>query len=185
MKYLKAASFSFLVLVILLSSCKNSYSPGSYDEKLDDIVKGVYFGMAKEDFFTHCWDMNQEGQTHHGTIANMVMYVDSLNFSPKSVINFYPEFYNDKVSEMPMLFYYHAWSPWNKNVLKQDSLHIQAVRFFEMKYGVPFEKKEAKPGFDIYYKTIGPLVIRIYKDQDEMLVKADIKNTAYMAPTEK
>lgn len=169
-----------LLLAFCMSSCKSEYKPGSYAEELDDIVKGVYFGMSKDDFFKHCWDLNQEGLTHHGTIANMVMYVDSSNFAPKAVINFYPKFSNDVVSEMPVIYYYHAWAPWNKNELKQDSLQMQVVRYYERKYDTKLEKKEAKHGYDVYYKVIGPLMVRVYKDQDEMLVKADIRNSVYM-----
>jgi len=176
---------SFLTILLTICSCKTEYTPGSYDEKLDNIVKGVYFGMDKDDFFKHCWDLNQEGLTHHGTIANMVMYVDSLNFEPKAVINFYPKFHEDVVSEMPIVYYYHAWAPWNKNELKQDSLQMQVVRYYEHKYDAKFEKKSAKPGYDVYYKVIGPVMVRVYKDQDEMLVKADIRNSVYMEDKEK
>lgn len=170
--------FSFL---ICLSSCKDASKPGGYNEALDDLEKGVYFGMEKEDFFTHCWDMNQSGETHHGTIGNMVMYVDSINYDPKVVINFYPKFVDNKISEMPMIFYFHAWAPWNTKELSQDSLQLQVVKYFENKYEVAFEKMESKPGYDIYYKAFGPLKVRVYKDQDNMKVMADIMHRHYMS----
>ena len=67
-----------------------------YDKSYDELVKGLYFGMEKKAFFDHCWDLNQKGETHHGTIDNNVMYVDSVNFTPKVIVNFYPEFFRRK-----------------------------------------------------------------------------------------
>jgi len=177
---IKEVGILVLVCMMVVYSCQTkTYTPGSYDESLDDLVKGIYFGMEKEDFYKHCWDLNQEGETNHGTIANMVMYVDSVNFTPKSVINFYPKFEKGKISELPMIFYYHSWAPWNKNELQQDSLQQEVVRFFENKYEVKFDKKLAREDNYVYYKSIGPLLVRVYNDIDEMMVKADIRNAAY------
>jgi len=170
-----------LSLLLGVTSCKNVSSNEPYDESLDDLVKGIYFGMERKDFFDHCWDMNQAGDTHHGTIANMVMYIDSINYDPKTVINFYPKFEKDLISELNMIYYYHAWAPWNKNELKQDSLQMEVVRYFENRYETSFEKKEARPGYDVYYSHVNPLLIRVYKDRDEMLVKADIIHSGYQA----
>lgn len=177
---LKVFYFLLACFFLVFTSCKDPYLPGNYSESLDDIEKGVYFGMEKEDFFTHCWDMNQAGETHHGTIGNMVMYMDSINYSPKVVINFYPKFIEDKISEMPMIFYFNAWAPWNTKELSQDSLQRQVVNYFEKKYEMTFDKLESKPGFDIYYKAVGPLKVRVYKDQGKMMVKADIMHRHYM-----
>lgn len=181
---LKALYFFAACTLVMCLGCKDSFTPGNYNESLDNLEKGVYFGMEKEDFFTHCWDMNQAGETHHGTIGNMVMYMDSTNYSPKVVINFYPKFNEGKISEMPMIFYYHAWAPWNASELPQDSLQMQIVRYFENKYEVSFDKLESRPGFDIYYKAIGPLKVRVYKDQDKMKVNADIMHKFYMSEEE-
>lgn len=172
----------YFVLLSAFLACKpEKYSPGSYDERLDDLAMGLYFGMERQDFLDHCWDLNQEGKTHHGTIGNMVMYIDSSNYDPKVVINFYPKFNeNQEISELPMIFYYHAWAPWNKNELKQDTLQQQVVRFFSKRYDVEFEKTQAKEGYDVYHKIKGPVMIRVYKAEDEMLVKADIRNSVYM-----
>lgn len=167
-------------LMLMCHSCKNPSSTADYDESLDDLVKGVYFGMTKDDFFKHCWDMNQVGETNHGTIGNMVMYKDSINFDPKVVINFYPEFVDDKISELPMIFYFHAWAPWNKAELPQEKLEQQVKTFFEKRYNMTMEKKDAGNGKHVYFKVVGPLMIRVYKDSDDMLIKADIRNSVYM-----
>lgn len=160
-----------LILLIGVFSCESNY-----DESMDDLIMGLYFGMEKDAFFKHCWDLNQEGKAHHGTKDNNVMYMDSINFDPKVVINFYPRFTDDKISALPMSFYFKGWAPWNKNELRQDSLQMQVVRFFEKKYGPGFKEKKVGNGDIAYYKVIGPLTIRVYKDTDEMFVKADIQN---------
>ena len=183
-KVIKYISYT-LLLFSLFVSCKSEMVPGSYDESLDNLLKGLYFGMERQDFFDHCWDLNQEGETNHGTIANMVMYVDSVNFTPNVVVNFYPKFVNDKISELSVIYYYNSWAPWNKTELPQDSLHSQVVKFLENKYNASFDVKKDKRGNKVYYKLIGPLLVRAYKDQDEMLIKADIINAAYRKQEDK
>jgi len=174
---------SFLSAFLLISffSCTQGGSGfGNYDEELDDIVMGIYFGMEKQDFLDHCWDLNQEGKTAHGTINNMVMYQDSLNFDPKVIVNFYPAFEKGVISEMPYIFYFNAWSPWNADELSQDKLYEQVIAFFEKKYDTKLEIKDAPNGKHLHYKTLGPLMIRVYRDTDQMKVFADVRNFAYM-----
>ena len=167
---------AFLIFIILSAgACKNV----NYDESLDDLVHGLYFGMDKDAFFKHCWDLNQEGITGHGTLDNNVMYEDSVNFEPKVVINFYPEFAENKISEFPMSFYFKGWAPWTKKELNQDRLQKQVLQFFEKKYEITFEEKKFPNGQIAYFKVIGSLTIRVYKDIDEMLVKADIKHAKF------
>ena len=164
-----------LVCVLLglgIQSCKDN----SHDEALDDLVQGLYFGMEKDVFFKHCWDLNQEGITGHGTLNNNVMYEDSVNFDPLVVVNFYPEFVDDKIAELPMSFYFKGWSPWTKKELNQNRLKEQVLKFFQKKYGPDFKEKKLPNGDIAYYKVMKPVTIRIYNDVDEMLVKADIKN---------
>jgi len=176
--------FNGLLAIILLAlsfSCSNQKkSYDNYNEELDDIVMGIYFGMEKQDFLDHCWDLNQEGKTAHGTIGNMVMYVDSLNFESKAIVNFYPKFEKDAISEMPFIFYYNAWAPWNSHELNQEDLYQETIKFFENKYDTVLEKKEAPNGKHLHFKVVGPLMIRVYKDTDEMKVNADVRNYAYM-----
>ncbi len=169
---------SILFLATTFSCNKNATN--TYDDSLDDIVMGIYFGMERKDFLDHCWDLNQDGKTHHGTIGNMVMYVDSLNYDPKVVVNFFPKFEKDVIAEMPHIFYFSAWSPWNKEELKQEKLYQQVIKYFEKKYNTTLEKKEAPNGKFLHYKTLGPIMIRVYKDIDEMKVNADVRHLTYM-----
>lgn len=162
------------MFLLVGTACENNY-----DESLDNLVHGLYFGMEKEAFFKHCWDLNQEGKTGHGTMDNNVMYEDSMNFEPKVVINFYPKFVDDKISTFPMSFYFKGWSPWKKNQLSQDLLMKQVLSFFEKKYETKFKEKKLPGGAIAYYSVIKPLTIRIYKDVDEMLVNADIKHDVF------
>lgn len=168
------ATLTFMVIGVC--SCTTDTS---YDETLDDLVLGIYFGMDKDEFFKHCWDLNQNGHAQHGSLNNNVMYYDSINFKPKVVINFYPKFVDNKISELPFSFYFKGWSPWNKHTLTQDKLISQVVDWFEKKYNTPFKSKEVN-GQTVYYQIIGPLTIRVYPDIDEMLIKADIKHKYFM-----
>ncbi|MEL6988455.1 MAG: hypothetical protein AAGK97_11580 [Bacteroidota bacterium] len=170
-------SIKWIVIVFLFMACHNQHA------KIDtsQIVKGVYFGMDADTFFKHCWDMNQKGETHHGSLDNNVMYVDSLNFSDIVNINFYPKFNEDrKISIMPMKFSYRNWNIWSKEKYSQDKLQKEVVKFFEMKYGEGFNSKEIDENHTGYFKVIGPLTIRVFKDFDEMIVKADLKHKDFV-----
>ena len=176
MNYLKGMVLFLFIAPLLLSNCKND----GYTPEMDQLVKGIYFGMDKDVFFKHCWDMNQVGETHHGSLDNSVMYLDSLNFSKDVLINFYPEF-NEKreIKKLPLKFYYRGWSPWNKNKLTQNGLQKEVVKFMEQKYGEGFKEKVIDEKHTAYYKVIGPIVIRVYKDIDEMIVRADISHDKF------
>ena len=178
---------SLASLILISFSCGSgggaSYG-AEYDESLDDIVMGVYFGMERKDFLDHCWELNQEGKTRHGTIGNMVMYVDSLNFTPKVVTNFYPKFEENVISEMPFIFYFNAWAPWNMDELKQEDLYQQVIKYFEHKYEISLERKDAPNGKHLHYNRVGPLMVRVFKDKDEMKVHADVRNFAYIQKEE-
>jgi len=170
-----------IVLYVITFSCnKGTTASSDYDEALDDIVMGVYFGMEQKDFFDHCWELNQEGKTGHGTIGNMVMYPDSLNFDPKVIVNFYPKFEKNVISEMPFIFYFKAWAPWNKKELTQEKLYQQVIKFFEKKYDTTLEKQDAPNGKHLHLKQMGSVMVRVYKDIDEMKVNADIRHLKYM-----
>ena len=171
---------SVLLLVMTFSCNDSKVSNSNYDETLDDLEMGVYLGMEQKDFLDHCWDLNQEGKTAHGTIGNMVMYVDSLNYEPKVIINFYPKFENGVISEMPYIYYFHAWAPWNKNELTQEKLYQQVIKYYEKKYDTKLEKQDAPNGKYLHFKQLGPLMVRVYKDIDEMKVNADVRNINYM-----
>lgn len=168
---------AFAVILLFSTACKNI----NYDASLDDLVHGLYFGMERDAFFKHCWDLNQEGITGHGTMDNNVMYEDSMNFEPKVVINFYPEFVEDKIATFPMSFYFKTWAPWNKKELSQDRLEKQVLKYFENKYEIQMEEKELPSGKKVYYKVLKPITIRVFKDFDEMLVKADIQHANFQA----
>jgi hypothetical protein len=170
-------SISILTILLLTSSCKQN----AVTEGADDIVFGVHFGMEKEAFFKHCWELNQEKKTGHGTIDNNVMYEDSTNFEHLVVVNFYPDFVENKIAKMPMSFYYKGWAPWNKTELTQDQLLGEIVKWFEMKYGGSFKEKQVTQSQKAFYKVLGPITVRVYKDAfDEMLVRADISHAGFL-----
>ena len=46
-------------------------------------------------------------------------------------MNFYPEFVDGKISEMPVQFLYNGWSPWTKS-LSADSLQVEILKWYEI-----------------------------------------------------
>ncbi len=153
-------------------SCKDTYS----EDNLEDLVMGLYFGMEKKEFYDHCWELNKLGKAHHGSLNNEVMYMDSVNFNHTVSVNFFPAFVDGVITELPMTFYYAGWAPWNTDKLDQDSLLLEVKSWLEIKFGDGFVEKKLSNNDVGYYKVDGPRTIRLYKDKNEMLVKADIKH---------
>jgi hypothetical protein len=85
-------------------------------------------------------------------------------------MDFYPEFIDGKISEMPVEFLYNGWAPWNKS-LSADSLQTEVLKWYEKQYcGGFLEVKHPKRGI-AYVKINGNRQISIFKE-DEMHVWA-------------
>lgn len=139
----------------------------------DSIFLGIYFGMTNKDFFGHCWTLNKKGIISDGNNNTMVLYrIDSALKHPASM-NFYPDFYENKIFRMRVSFQYNAWAPWNKNQFA-DSLLPDVVNLYKQWYpdGNDFiELTDARKG-TIYVKVDGNRRITIGKF-DDMLVKVE------------
>jgi hypothetical protein len=88
-------------------------------------------------------------------------------------MNFFPDFYQDKIFKMRTEFSYDAWAPWNKaqstDVLLPDVLEYFQKRFPE---GNPFITIPDSSRGTIHVKLDGNRRIVIRKS-DERVVKAD------------
>lgn len=148
-----------------------------YDHKLDSIFLGINFGMERQAFYDRCMILNKEGKTIQGTHNTSVLYIDNENFKLPVDMNFYPNFYKEKIFAMPVYFNYKAWAPWNKE-LQSDSLILEVKNLLEKWFGTGFVEKKLNSGRIGYYKIDHPRIITI-KIRDEQFVDVLIENIKY------
>lgn len=180
-----------LITAYIISSC----SPKSkYDRMLerelesgvryDSLFMGLYLGMPEKEFYTQCWKLNSKGLIRQGTRNMSVEYQlkDELNYP--GTMDFYPEFINGKIFEMPVRFLYNGWAPWNKK-LCSDSLQVQVLKFMKKSYGEDFmEVSHPKRGI-AYVKINGNRRISIFKENEmyvwvvftDMIVQKEVNSS--------
>lgn len=136
----------------------------------DSIFFGMYMGMPSEDFFARCLELNRQHVLTNNTDGRKVQcYIKGED--PEIIMNFYPNFKDNTIAEMPVEFHYPSWSPWNKDRWS-DKLLLRVVSIFERWYGKGFLKLEDKERGVIYVKIDGnrQIVIGI---KDDQFVKAN------------
>jgi hypothetical protein len=170
-------------IAVIISFCSCSSAGSEYTElvktelakgrRVDSLFLGISFGMTSKTFFGYCWELNKKGIITDGANNTMVLYkIDSALKYPASM-NFYPDFYENKIFNMRVTFQYNAWAPWNK-ILFSDSLLNDVLRLYKNWYpgGNEFIKITDKEKGAIYVKVDGNRRITVGKF-DDMIVKAD------------
>jgi len=150
---------------------KNELSSG---KRTDSLFFGIYFGMSSKQFFGYCWELNKKGVFTDGVNNMYVLYkLKNNELKHPASMNFYPDFYQNKIYKMRVNFQYDSWAPWNKQ-LYADSLLPDVLRLYENWYskGNSFIKINDKEKGTIYVKIDGNRRITIGRYND-MLVKVD------------
>lgn len=160
----------------MITGCRNG-GTGDYDTSLDSIFLGLHFGMKRQEFFDKCMELNKSHQTTQGTQNTSVLYIDRENFKLPVDMNFYPNFFEERIYAMPVYFNYKAWAPWNRE-LQSDYLLKEVKVLLEKWYGKGFQEKKLNSGKMAYYKVDGPRIITL-KMRDEQYVDVLIENTRY------
>jgi len=178
---MKRVNAGWLVLVIIFGSAIYGCSPKArYERKLkqelasgvrnDSIFLGIFFGMTHKDFYLHCWNMNKRGYIKQGPDNKSVEYRVKDELKYPGTMNFYPEFIDEKIAEMPVKFIYTGWAPWNRT-LSSDSLQIDVLHWVEREFGDSFIKVDHPKRGSAYIKLDGNRRITIFKE-NEMIVWA-------------
>jgi len=150
----------------------------------DTLFLDVHFGMSKKDFYVHCWQLNKEGIVWQGSKNMTVLYeIDELPYP--ATMDFYPNFHNDTIYEMPVTFIYKGWAPWNKH-LSSDSLQLEVVDLLEQWHGDGFIEVEHPQRGATFVKVDGNRRILVWKDNDsdvkalytDLLIKKELENSA-------
>ena len=146
-------------------------------KRVDSLFFGIRFGMTRKEFYAHCWELNKKGLFTDGQNNMAVLYKLNHNeLRHNGSMNFYPEFYKNRIVKMPVTFQYDAWAPWNKNLFA-DSLKEDVVNLYKKWYpnGNPFIKMDDDKKGTIYIKVDGNRRITIGRYND-LQVKVDYTN---------
>jgi hypothetical protein len=172
-----------LFIVVMITSCtdssfrqyetlmKNELASG---KRTDSLFFGIYFGMTSKQFFGHCWELNRKGIFTDGVNNMYVLYkLKNNELQYPASMNFYPDFFQNKIYKMRVNFQYDSWAPWNKQ-LYADSLLPDVLKLYKSWYtrGNPFIKINDKEKGALYVKVDGNRRITIGRYND-MLVKVD------------
>lgn len=150
----------------------------------DTMFMGLYLGMTEKEFYRHCWELNAQGLIRQSMRNTTVEYQIKKELKYPGTMDFYPEFVDGKIYEMPVRYLYNGWAPWNKK-LSADSLQLDILEWYKKQYGGGFlEVKHPKRG-TAFVKIDGNRQISIFKEDDlhvwavftDMLVKKEVSDT--------
>ena len=134
-------------------------------ERNDSLFLGIRLGMTNKDFFAHCWELNKQQLIKQGNTNTSVEY-EMAELKHPALMNFYPTFFENEIHEMPVMFNYKAWAPWNKE-LWSDSLMLDVKHLMEKWHGQGFIKMEHPEKGIRYVKVDDNRRIMIWKENDE------------------
>lgn len=140
--------------------------------RADSLFLGYYFGMTKKAFMDHSWELNKEGViSGYSTIGHTFTELEY-----PALMEFFPEFHDDRIVRMPVKIEYRGWAPWNDH-LAPEVLMTDLVKHYEETYGEQFDeirneevggKEEMGMGVEIgdvtYVSIRGNRQIRIFKE---------------------
>lgn len=156
-------------LAIALASCGKSEYTRLVERELakgdrkDSLFLGLKFGMSRKDFFDRCTILNKEHVTTLGMRNSNVLYTikDSVGLI---YMHFFPEFHNDTIFQMPMIFTYANWSPFHKQT-QPDSLLEKTKAIMLTWYGGEFIKVPREEFNDFaYVKVDGNRRVTLFKE---------------------
>jgi hypothetical protein len=184
MKIKRKYSIYLSAIAVIITICSCSTSGGEQYDKLvkkelakgtrvDSLFLGIGFGMTSKEFFGYCWELNKKGLLTDGNNNTAVLYKIDKELKYPASMNFYPDFYDNKISGMRVGFQYNAWAPWNKAQFA-DSLLPDVLKMYKKWYpqGNDFITITDKVKGTIYVKVDGNRRITIGRYND-MLVKVD------------
>jgi hypothetical protein len=186
--------FKPILLLVCISSFFSCNRRSEYHKMvIRELAKGVRYdtlffdislGMTSEDFYSHCWDLNREGLIRQGA-SNTTVYYQVKDFKYPAGMDFYPAFYKDRIYEMPVVFSYDGWVPWNKSQ-QADSLKIEVLDLMEEWFGTGFIEIENPNynGGNAFVKVDGNRRIFIY-NVDESKVYVDFVDLLVLKEVEK
>ncbi len=161
-----------MLVVLSLSYCSEK---AKYEQLVEDglesgvrhdsLFLGLWLGMSSEEFYKKCWELNKEGLVRQGDGNASVLYELKDELKATVDVHFYPEFYKDKIYQMPVTFLYKGWAPWNQQY-SGDTLHRELLGVFERWYGKGFIEVDNELKGKAFVKVDGNRRISLYKGKN-------------------
>ena len=133
--------------------------------RVDSLFLGLKLGMSTRAFYSQCWELNRLGEVRQG-LNNTTVFYPLKDLKYPAEMNFYPNFIDDRISEMPVRINYKDWAPWQRHLFS-DSLQLDVLRLLERWYGKGFIEVRNRHGNVTYVKVDGNRQISIYKNDDD------------------
>lgn len=170
-----SGSVFLLIPAFLFAGCfKSEYTrlverELSRNVRYDSLFFGLKFGTTRKEFYEQCWALNREHILTMGMKNSNVLY--SMKDSTGIIqMHFYPEFIDNKIVQVPVIFSYENWAPWNRQT-QSDSLQLRIKKLLDNWYGTGFIRVEREGLGDFaFVKVDGNRRITIFRD-GEMEVK--------------
>jgi hypothetical protein len=169
----RCAFWLLIGLVMFINACDKRKSM-SNDKKLDSLFLGISMGMEKKAFYDYCWQKNKEKIFKHGPTNQSVEYRLATELSSPVFMQFYPSFHDERIYEMPVLFNYESWAPWNKE-FSSDTLLVEILPLFKKWYGDDFKTLQHPTMGTVYYQMKGRRRINLFI-RDDQFVQAVFTN---------
>jgi hypothetical protein len=129
----------------------------------EDLFLDIRFGMGRKEFYGTCWEHNKNGILVNGDHYLQIQYLPTVASGKSVVMNFYPEFEEDKLFFMPMEFGYTQWFPGNEE-FTNEKLIVDVVDLLESWYGDGFfEVSDKDKKISAMVKIDGNRLIRVFK----------------------
>ena len=122
------------------------------------------FGMTKKEFYAHCWDLHKKGLVREG-LGGASVHFELRRNNKTYDVNFYPNFYKDKIVSLPVEYRYAAFAPWNPKY-NLDTLLMEVLQLYKEEYGDDFLEiyVERDGRGKTFVRVDGNRRISIYKD---------------------
>jgi hypothetical protein len=156
-----------LMAIVLLLSC-NENKHADRDQVYDSLSLGIHLGMGRQDFYEHCAELNRQKVFTHGPTNTSVQFTLTNELDEPVIMSFYPDFYKDKIVDMPVTFSYQRWAPWNKEY-SAEMLLPKMLGIFERWYGKDFKLMEHPVQGTLYYKMDGKRRINLFIRDDQFV----------------
>jgi len=159
--------FAIALAIVAMSCDSKKFKFGvSAKENYDSLFLGLYLGMDQKAFFDRCFELNSQKIATNGRSVQSVLYVMEDELDHRVNMQFYPVFYKDKIIEMPVVFTFEGWAPWNKE-FSSDSLLAQLLPVFEKWYGEGFKELDHEVMKKVYVKMDGKRRINLFIRDDQ------------------
>jgi len=133
-------------------------------ERHDSLFLGIYLGMSAPDFYQQCWQLNRDSLVRQGPSNLSVQHLIE-DFRDVTYMQFYPTFTRTDtpyIYEMPVLFEYQAWTPWNPE-FHADSLLPEVLARLRQWYGGDFMRLEHPRKGVAYVKIDGNRRLTVFR----------------------